>query len=161
MLFRIEEQKVLKGRSVDAKVALVIFMAARNLKRPKPINDIIDYIRTTPHEINNCYKVLKKSNIFPELDTRLQSSDIVQKACNKLELSHPVCGAAKLTADNFKEHGICEGKRPNTIAGASLLLVTSLAKFEKDRVELEDIAKAVSIGEQAIRECYQEACKYS
>jgi hypothetical protein len=35
-----------------------------------------------------------------------------------------------------------------------LLLVTSLAKFEKDRVELEDIAKAVSIGEQAIRECY-------
>jgi transcription initiation factor TFIIIB Brf1 subunit/transcription initiation factor TFIIB len=71
MLFRIEEHKVLKGRSVDAKVALVIFMAARNLKRPKPINEIIDYIRTTHHEINNCYKVLKKSNIFPELDTRL------------------------------------------------------------------------------------------
>ena len=39
-------------------------------------------------------------------------------------------------------------------------MVTSLSAFDKDRVDLDDIARAVVIGEQAIRECYAEALKY-
>jgi hypothetical protein len=39
-------------------------------------------------------------------------------------------------------------------------MITSLSSNEKDKVDLEDIAKAVIIGEQAIRECYGEALKY-
>jgi len=77
MLYRIEEEKVLKGRSIDSKVALVIFLIARNLKRPKPIEDITRYLRTSKQEVNNCYKVLKKSNIFPLIEIRIQPSDIV------------------------------------------------------------------------------------
>ena len=52
MLYRIENSKALKGRSIDSKVALVIFMTARNLKRPKRPKEIMEYIRTTEHEIN-------------------------------------------------------------------------------------------------------------
>jgi transcription initiation factor TFIIIB Brf1 subunit/transcription initiation factor TFIIB len=71
MLYRIEEEKTLKGRSIDSKVAMIIFLIARNLKRPKNVEDITKYLRTTKQEVNNCYKVLKKSNIFPSIETRL------------------------------------------------------------------------------------------
>ena len=47
MLYRIENAKVLKGRSIEAKVALVIFMTARNLKRPRRAKEIMEYIRTS------------------------------------------------------------------------------------------------------------------
>jgi len=36
------------------------------------------------------------------------------------------------TADNFRDVGICEGKRPNTIAGASILMITQLLKIDID-----------------------------
>jgi transcription initiation factor TFIIIB Brf1 subunit/transcription initiation factor TFIIB len=77
MLYRIEEERVLKGRSIDSKVAMIIFLIARNLKRPKNVEDITKFLRTSKQDVNNCYKVLKKSNIFPWLETRLQPADIV------------------------------------------------------------------------------------
>jgi transcription initiation factor TFIIIB Brf1 subunit/transcription initiation factor TFIIB len=58
------------------------------------------------------------------------------------------------TADNFRDKGICEGKRPNTIAGASILMIASIKKIDLD---IEDIARQVKIGSQAIRECRDQA----
>ena len=138
MLYRIEEEKVLKGRSIDSKVAMIIFLIARNLKRPKNVEDITKYLRTTKQEVNNCYKVLKKSNIFPWLETRLQPSDIVNQSASKLNLSHEVKQLAMKTADNFRDVGICEGKRPPTIAGASILIIASLKKID---IDIDDIAR--------------------
>jgi len=88
MLYRIENAKVLKGRSIEAKVALVIFMTARNLKRPRRAKEIMEYIRTSEHEISQCYKVLNKANIFKPFETRLLPADIVEKEGEKLKLSH-------------------------------------------------------------------------
>ena len=58
MLYRIEEAKALKGHSIETKVALVVFMTARNLHRSKTFAEIIEYIRTTKREISLCYKLL-------------------------------------------------------------------------------------------------------
>jgi transcription initiation factor TFIIIB Brf1 subunit/transcription initiation factor TFIIB len=114
MLYRIENAKVLKGRSIDSKVALVIFMTARNLKRPKKPKEIMEYIRTSEDEINKCYKVLNKAGMFGAVETRLLPVDIVEKegGSNKLNLPPDVLQAAKRTAIKFKEEGVCEGKKP-------------------------------------------------
>ena len=123
MLFRIENAKVLKGRSIDSKVALVIFMTARNLKRDRKPREIMEYIRTSEQEINKCYKVLEKANIFQPFETRLLPADIVEKEGAKLGLDYSVLKAAKRTAIAFKDYGVAEGRKPATIAGACLLMV--------------------------------------
>lgn len=58
-LKRIEDNKLLKGKSLDAKVAVVIFMAARNTQKRKKIDDILRYVNTTKSEINKCFKKCK------------------------------------------------------------------------------------------------------
>ena len=47
-LKRIEENKILKGKSLDAKVGCVIFYAARNTKKHKKITEILNYIHSSP-----------------------------------------------------------------------------------------------------------------
>ena len=162
MLYRIENAKVLKGRSIDSKVALVIFMTARNLKRPKKPKEIMEYIRTSEYEINQCYKVLQKANIFQPFETRLLPADIVDKEGTKLGLAFDILEAAKRTAIKFKEEGVCEGKKPATIAGASLFMAILLSK-EKNNLNygIDEISRAVGIGHAAIMECYSQAKPFS
>lgn len=72
-----------------------------------------------------------------------------------MNLPHDVERAAKITADNFRQHALCEGKRPTTIAGVSLFMILKLKKFKKDPYELLDrIAKEVDITTETIRDTY-------
>ena len=129
-LKRIEDNKLLKGKSLDAKVAVVIFMAARNTQKRKKIDDILRYVNTTKSEINKCFKKCKDIII----DKRIQPSHIVETTCIKLNLSPEVLRAAKQTADNFTRLAICEGKRPQTIAGVSLFMVSQLIRDSTDDI---------------------------
>ena len=101
-------------------------MTARNMNRPIPVEDIIRYIRTTKKEVSNVYKALQKCNIFPKFDSRLKPTDMVAKACKKLTVGLKAQMQAQIICDNFREYGICEGRRPNTIAGAAIMIALHL-----------------------------------
>jgi len=90
ILHRIETEGVLRGRPKNAKAAVIIFMTARNMSRALPIEDILRYIRTTKKEVSHVYKALQKSGVFPNLDTRLKSSNLVEKACKQLQLGYKI-----------------------------------------------------------------------
>jgi len=47
----------------------------------------------------------------------------VEKEGTKLGLHHDIVAAAKKTASNFYDYSVCEGKKPATIAGASLYMI--------------------------------------
>ena len=106
-----EESKELKGRSLEAKVAVCVLMASRTTDTPRKMRDIVRYTRTNEKEISLCYKKCKNS-IFADIDTRVKPSDHVKDACIKLNLSADIQTAAEITADNFTRAHICEGKKP-------------------------------------------------
>lgn len=112
-------------------------------------------MRTNQKIISHCYKKLK--NTFPQLNPiRILPSNIVNTACNKLKYPIHVTTAAKATAENFGRLAICEGKKPQTIAGTALFMVMLLYKG-KDANEnelLDEISEIVDIGKPTIRECY-------
>lgn len=67
-----------------------------------------------------------------------------------------VQNAAKQTCENFTRLSICEGKKPQTIAGTALFMVKMMLK-DRDFNEndlLDEISDVVDIGKPTIRECY-------
>lgn len=87
---------------------------------------------TTEKEIAKCYNKLKNSQVISKIDTRVKPSDIVRTSCLKLKLSFEVTRAAMRTADNFGVHGICEGKKPKTIAGVAIYMTVMRMKMRFD-----------------------------
>ena len=142
-LKEIEDNKHLEGKSLEAKVAIVMFMASRKTGRPRKMTDIRKYAHTTEKEISQCYKELKKNTSFMLLDTRIQPADIVQEVCGRLKLPEDVRRAAAITAENFSRMSLCEGKKPQTIAGVALFMVTQKMKKRNELDALNEIANAV------------------
>ena len=143
----IEKSQELKGRSLEAKVAIVIFMISRRFKRDIKIHEIKDYTFTTDKEIAKCYKRIKNSQIG-NVDTRKKPSDEVKKVCMKLKYVEEVQRAAVIVADNFIKHNICEGKKPGTIAGCSIYISLLKMRNPPDNIDecLHNISLEVNIG---------------
>ena len=60
MLKQISDKDTLKGKSIDARVATIIFMASRLEQQPKPIKAILAFTDCTQKELSKCYKALKE-----------------------------------------------------------------------------------------------------
>ena len=108
MLKQIEDSKILKGKSLDAKVGCVIYYSALQNNKSRKAMQILAYVNSNKRELNNCFKKCKDQFNFK----KLEPSVIVDQVCNKLDFSLPVCKAAKITADNFSTHSMLEGRRP-------------------------------------------------
>lgn len=157
----IEDNKALKGHSLDTKVACVIVFASRQCNKEKKIEDILNYVRSDKRDISHCYKKLK--NTFPALNPiRVLPSNIVSTACNKLKYPIGITNAAKLTAENFGRLAICEGKKPQTIAGTAMFMVMLLQKGRElsENDLLDEISEVVEIGKPTIRDCYNQAYQF-
>jgi transcription initiation factor TFIIIB Brf1 subunit/transcription initiation factor TFIIB len=63
LLKDIEDNKALKGHSLETKVACVIVFASRFCNKEKKIEDILKYVKTKKRDISHCYKKLKRA--FP------------------------------------------------------------------------------------------------
>ena len=59
----ISDSQGLKGRSIDARVATIIFMASRYEDQPKPIKTILAFTECSSKELSKCYKAIKEQ--FP------------------------------------------------------------------------------------------------
>lgn len=106
--------------------------------------------------MNKCVKKCKQ--VFSSAP--IPPSAIVEEACFKIGLPPNIQRAAKTTADNFSKHALCEGKRPQTVAGASMYLVCqNHAKYKNDPTILEKISEKVGIAEQTIVNTYNVAHK--
>jgi len=74
--------------------------------------------------MGKCFKKCKELLKFQPIPP----SHIVEAVCQKLNFGPEILRAAKITADNFSKHALCEGKRPNTIAGVSLFMVLQFSR---------------------------------
>ncbi len=158
-LKEIEVEKLLRGRSLEAKVAISLLFAGRRAGRSLKPEMLAKYARTRKEEINRCYKDLKRTPQFGDVQTRIMPVDKVKDACLKLNYHPEVKKAAIIVAENFIKMSICEGKKPATIAGAALFMVCLRLKTRPTESELllAEISSAVEIGASTIRDCYQSA----
>ena len=63
------EDKGIKGVSILAKVATVVFIASRIEKQPKGIKEILQVDQVSHKELSSCYKKVKE--LIPELKSQV------------------------------------------------------------------------------------------
>lgn len=68
---QIEDNGMLKGKSVTAKVAAVIFVASRLQNQPRDIKQILAVTQAKQKELNTCYKKIKE--LIPDQKVSLES----------------------------------------------------------------------------------------
>ena len=79
-------------------MATVIFMVGRLLNQKKSVDKICQYHVSTPQDINRCWKIIKKENLFPNLDVRTQAKDLMEESCASLGLTRQFLREAQATA---------------------------------------------------------------
>lgn len=151
------EDKGIRGVSITAKVATVVFVASRIEKQPKSIKEILNVDQVSHKELSSCYKKVKE--LIPELKQQVQldARQIADAAANRLSLPMDVINAARFVTDTITKLQIATGRQPQTIAGVALFMVTQLSTEKKF---CSEIAEAVNITEPTIKQAYKDIYEF-
>ncbi len=146
MYKKIIEKNTLKGRSVDAMVAAVIYVACRDSETSHNLNDITEATGLRKKSIAKCYRA-----ILTNLNLQIPVSDIRQcflRIANDMEISEKTKQYATTILDNAKKRNHLEGKNPMGIVAA----VIYLASIEiGEKISQQELAKTAMVTEVTIR----------
>jgi len=135
-IYKTIEDKGIKGVSMLAKVATVIFVASRIEKQPKTIKDILAQDQIQHKELSSCYKKVK--NLIPELKNlvQLDAKQIAESAVNRMGLPMDVLNAASFATQQITNLQIATGRQPQTIAGVAIYMISSLSTDKRSMCEI-------------------------
>ncbi|GAA6036540.1 hypothetical protein JCM8097_003557 [Rhodosporidiobolus ruineniae] len=155
MLFkRVDEEKVLKGKSEAAIIAACIFIACRQGRVPRTFKEIVALTSVSKKEIAAAFKQIDKlfdtSSPHGAASTDLDS--LISRICNHLALSVPLQRACSLAGQKAVDDGVLAGRNPITIASACIFFTTTLWG---QRVSLPELAKVGGVQESTIRTGYR------
>jgi len=150
---RADEERLLKGKSVDAIIAACIFIACRQGRVPRTFKEIVALTSVSKKDIGACFKVLNRA-----FETTAQAASIatadsyVGRYCNHLGLAMPVQTVAVFIAHRIGEEGTLDGRNPITVASAAILFATTLLGQAKPAKE---IAAVAGVQDGTIRAAYR------
>ena len=140
------EKNTLKGRSIDAMVAAVIYVSCRDSETSHNLNDITDATGLRKKSIAKCYRA-----ILTNLNLQIPVSDIRQcflRIANDMEISEKTKQYATTILDNAKKRNHLEGKNPMAIV-AAVIYLASIDSGEK--ISQQELAKTARVTEVTIR----------
>jgi|TARA_B100000809_G_C15005084_1_gene482921 transcription initiation factor TFIIB len=146
MYKKIIEKNTLKGRSIDAMVAAVIYVSCRDSETSHNLNDITDATGLRKKSIAKCYRA-----ILTNLNLQIPVSDIRQcflRIANDMEISEKTKQYATTILDNAKKRNHLEGKNPMAIV-AAVIYLASIDSGEK--ISQQELAKTARVTEVTIR----------
>jgi transcription initiation factor TFIIB len=121
---RVDEEKLLRGKPLDAIIATPIFIACREAHVPRTFREICDLTHVSKNVLVQCYKALEQAfNLTPGSSAAragaksvTRPEDTIVRYCNHLYLPPVVA---------VREHGIADGRSSSSIAYCSACPKTS------------------------------------
>ncbi|MEM0380875.1 MAG: transcription initiation factor IIB [Desulfurococcaceae archaeon] len=154
-IYRLAVDKgLVRGRSIENVVAATIYVACRELKIPRTLDEIAEHTHSKRKDIARCYRLLLK-----ELDVKVKTSDpidFVPRIAHALGLSGSVMKKAANLLNEAREKGVTAGKDPAGLAAAAVY-IASLELGEK-RTQKE-VAQVAGVTEVTVRNRYKELVK--
>ena len=152
-LKKIEESKKLKGRSLEAVIASILFATCRQCKAPRNLKDIIQILNLKKNDVMRCYASIKAVlNVDNQTTVTQNTLGLVRQYCNKLGLPPNIAEASREIAEKLCTIGLIEGRNPSTVATASILHATNLYRYEK--TNKKEISIVSRISETTITHAY-------
>jgi transcription initiation factor TFIIB len=157
---RSDEEKVLRGKPLDAVIAACIFIACRQAHVPRTFREICNLTHVSKKALGQCYKALEQAfNLTPGASAHSSApapstgpENLLVRYCNHLDLPpnvQSICGDIIIAA---RKHGIADGRSPVSIAGGAIYFTCHLLGKVKSA---RDISAVAGVSEGTIKLVYR------
>ena len=162
---RSDEEKLLRGKPLDAVIAACIFIACRQAHVPRTFREICTLTHVSKKVLGQCYKALEQAfNLSPGVSHNNSNSrtvptgpeNLLVRYCNHLDLPpsvQSICADIIVTA---RKYGIADGRSPVSIAGGAIYFTCLLLNLlDKERRNVRDISIVAGVSEGTIKLVYR------
>ncbi|KAI0050030.1 transcription initiation factor IIB [Auriscalpium vulgare] len=160
---RSDEEKLLRGKPLDAVIAACIFIACRQAHVPRTFREICNLTHVSKKVLGQCYKALEQAfNLTPGAAAARPGSgvsavvtgpeDLLIRYCNHLALPANMQAICKDIIVAAREHGIADGRSPVSIAGGAIYFACHLLGHSKP---VKDISSVAGVSEGTIKLVYR------
>ncbi|KAL0580717.1 transcription initiation factor IIB [Marasmius crinis-equi] len=157
---RSDEEKLLRGKPLEAIIAACIFIACRQAHVPRTFREICTLTHVTKKALGQCYKALEQAfNLTPGASAHSSApapsagpETLVSRYCNHLDLPPYVQSYCADVIVAAREHGIADGRSPVSIAGGAIYFTSHLLDKPKS---LKDIGDVAGVSEGTIKLVYR------
>jgi len=157
---RSDEEKLLRGKPLDAVIAACIFIACRQAHVPRTFREICNLTHVSKKTLGQCYKALEQAfNLAPGAAANASAvgsttgpENLLVRYCNHLDLPpnvQSICGDIIVAA---RKYGIGDGRSPVSIAGGAIYFTCHLLGKVKS---LRDISSVAGVSESTIKLVYR------
>jgi len=157
---RSDEEKLLRGKPLDAVIAACIFIACRQAHVPRTFREICNLTHVSKKTLGQCYKALEQAfNLTPGSSAHATApgsttgpENLLVRYCNHLDLPpnvQSICGDVIVAA---RKHGIADGRSPVSIAGGAIYFTCHLLGKVKS---VRDISAVAGVSESTIKLVYR------
>jgi transcription initiation factor TFIIB len=158
---RSDEEKLLRGKPLDAVIAACIFIACRQAHVPRTFREICNLTHVSKKVLGQCYKALEQAfNLSPGATSTSHSSsgpttgpeNLLVRYCNHLDLPAQVQSICSDIIVAARKHGIADGRSPVSIAGGAIYFTCHLLGKVKS---VRDISAVAGVSEGTIKLVYR------
>ncbi|KAI0029930.1 transcription initiation factor IIB [Vararia minispora EC-137] len=158
---RSDEEKLLRGKPLEAVIAACIFIACRQAHVPRTFREICNLTHVSKKVLGQCYKALEQAfNLTPGASAQngrgapIQTGpeDLLVRYCNHLALPPHVQGICKDIIVQAREKGVADGRSPVSVAGGAIYFACHLLGIPKS---IKDISLVAGVSEGTIKLLYK------
>lgn len=160
---RSDEEKLLRGKPLDAVIAACIFIACRQAHVPRTFREICTLTHVSKKVLGQCYKALEQAfNLTPGASSADRHSatpnvangpeELLYRYCNHLSLTPSFVNYCKHVVLTARDLGIADGRSPVSIAGGAIFFTSHLFGMAKTSKQISEVA---GVSEGTIRLVYR------
>ncbi|KAJ2917457.1 hypothetical protein MD484_g2940, partial [Candolleomyces efflorescens] len=162
---RSDDEKLLRGKPLEAVIAACIFIACRQAHVPRTFREICNLTHVSKKVLGQCYKALEQAfNLQPGAtasnsthqsivsSTVTGPENLLVRYCNHLDLPANVQSICSDIIIAAREHGIADGRSPVSIAGGAIYFTCMLVDKKKN---IQEISSVAGVSEGTIKLVYR------
>ncbi|KAF7355730.1 Cyclin-like protein [Mycena sanguinolenta] len=157
---RSDEEKLLRGKPLDAVIAACIFIACRQAHVPRTFREICNLTHVSKKTLGQCYKALEQAfNLASQASATVAipapssgPENMLARYCNHLDLPPDVQSICADIIIEAQRHGIADERSPVSIAGGAIYFTCQLLGKPKS---LRDISAVAGVSEDTIKLVYR------
>ncbi|KAI6146144.1 cyclin-like protein [Pisolithus tinctorius] len=158
---RSDEEKLLRGKPLEAVIAACIFIACRQAHVPRTFREICNLTHVSKKTLGQCYKALEQAfNLSPGATAQQHNAsstttgpeNLLVRYCNHLDLAPNVQSVCSDIIVAAREHGIADGRSPVSIAGGAIYFTCLLLGIPKP---IREISAVAGVSEGTIKLVYR------
>ncbi|KAJ3219258.1 transcription initiation factor IIB [Dinochytrium kinnereticum] len=146
---RVEDSKILRGKTHDAIMAACIYIACRHHAVTRTFKEICNVTNVSKKEIGRCYKQLQQLFEKPQ---QVSLSSYIYRFSDSLDLNKDVQKAGLQVAEMVSDKGYLAGKSTISVVAASLYFAACMSDSPKPAAE---VAKVAGCTEATLKNSYK------